>query len=709
MRRILLLLAILLGLAPLSAVRAQVVLVPSDAAGYQQKLDLAAQDQEILLLPQSTLSLDAGPYRLHFYNPALDSVIAVPPTVSYLSVHTPGLLFQLLHLRAHEADAGMLGPQRFTVSDSSGAQVAGGTLLVIGVPPEGLGLLTADGDRTLQLGEEEEVRLRVRPHGNLAGAIEAGNERDFQLLSIQPLSVDSTGVFTLSARIRPLRVSATELRLTAETVDGRTVPLLFSDLTVQAPAPRRVRVNGGPIYVDEAGRGSAQLSILDLPPDLTARPTLVAEPASEMIVTEQRFDRARGVLEATVELTGRGAHPDAGGRSGREIRVRAGPLTFRGTLDVIGPPLLKTTRIEGMEKPVLPIGGTRVVVRVTGKNLDGLRFDCSALGEGSTCRTLGSTSEEVVGEVQTGSGIREGEHTLLLRPESGAAGGDRTRELPVRLRAEYPAIPAPLAAAKFLSIVCPGDHGCKHSGDGQSMVVRAKVAGELRLHIEDDSVPAEFGWQKVVITITRVRGDQRQVVRAFGSSVTPRLIRHGEQSVDLPLLDPSLDPRHGDHFLVRVEHAADQYAPEYRTGLASAEAYVKHIYIDGGPARRIAGDIVVQPVLFALGADSTGMTALYPNAGLGMTWQFLNGRLEPRPYSVKLQALLTNLQSTKNGKMPGDPTVFLSGNLRIPGSDPSRPLVLTSGIARVFGEEGGWRILIGAGIDLGVAHMIFGG
>jgi hypothetical protein len=188
------------------------------------------------------------------------------------------------------------------------------------------------------------------------------------------------------------------------------------------------------------------------------------------------------------------------------------------------------------------------------------------------------------------------------------------------------------------------------------------------------------------------------------------MVRNGSQSGDLPLLDPTLDPKHGDLFIVRVEHAADQYAPEYRTGLASAEAYVRRIYIAGGPAKRLSGDIVVQPVLFALGADSTGgMKALYPNAGLGMTWQFLNGRLEPRPYSVKLQALLTNLQSTGSGGLPGQPALFLSGNLRIPGSDPSRPLVLTTGVARTFGEEGRWQLLVGAGIDLGVANMIFGG
>jgi hypothetical protein len=708
MRRSLPLLAPLLLLAIAVPARAQTLLVPSDASTYRQKLDLAAQDQEILLLPQSAFKLDAGPYHLRMETPALDSLVHAPPTVSYLSVHEPGLLFQVLHLRAHEPDATMLGPQRFVVADSSGSEVARGTLLVVGAAPEGLGLVTREGDRTLELGRETEVSLRVRPHGNLAGGIEAGNERDFELTSITPQAVDSSGVFTLVARVRPLRAGATELRLMAETIDGRTVPLVFPDLTVRAPAPRRVRVSGGPLYVDEAGRGTGRLTILDLPNNLVTTPNLVAEPAAEMIVTDQHFDRARGVLEATVELTGRGEHPTAGGRNGREIQVRAGANTFRGSLEVVGPPVAAAVRIEGMEKPVLPIGGGRVVMRVTGKNLEGLHFDCSPLGEGSSCRTLGSASDEVVGEVVAGSTIREGEHSMLLRLEPRTDGAEAVRDLQLRVRAEYPAIPAPLASAPFLRIVCPAGGGCKQSSDGQTMVVRAKVADAIRLRIEDAAVPAEFGWQKVVVTVTRVRGDQRQVVRTFGSSVSPRLVRNGSKNDDLPLLDPSLDPKHGDLFLIRVEHVADQYAPEYRSGLASSEAYVRRVYIDGGPMRRLAGDIVVQPVLFALGADTTGMTALYPNVGLGMTWQFLNGRLEPRPYSVKLQALLTNLQSTENGKMPGEPAVFLSGNLRIPGSDPSRPLVLTSGIARVFGDEGGWRVLIGAGIDLGVAHMIFG-
>jgi hypothetical protein len=709
MRRNLALLAAALLLAGAAPARAQTVLVPSDAANYHRKLDLASQDQEILLLPQSTFALDHGPYRLRFESAALDSLVQAPPTVSYLSVHEPGLLFQVLHLRAHEPDTGMLGPQHFVVEDANGSVVGAGTLLVAGAAPEGLGLLTAEGDRSLELGREADVRLRVRPHGNLTGSITAGNERDFQLVSIQPEAMDSTGVLTLAARIRPLREGATELRLSAETVDGRSVPLVFPDLSVNAPAPRRVRIGGGPAYVDEAGRGTVMVTVLDLPANLTATPEVVGDAGGEMLVTDQRFDREHGTLTATLELTGRGSHPAAGGRDGREVRVRAGARTFRGSLEVVGPPVASTVRVEGAERPVLPIGG-RAVLRIAGKNLERLHLDCSDLGKGSSCRTLGSASDELVAEVRAGSEIREGEQELVLRADPRADGSTPDRRVSIRVRAEYPAIPAPLAGADFLRVPCPTDHGCHVSGDGQSMVVRSSIAEKLLLHFDDPAIPAEYGWQKLIVTVTRARGDQRQVVRTYGSSVSPRMVRNGSRSGDLPLLDPTLDPKHGDLFIVRVEHAADQYAPEYRTGLASAEAYVRRIYIDGGPAKRLSGDIVVQPVLFALGADSTGgMKALYPNAGLGMTWQFLNGRLEPRPYSVKLQALLTNLQSTGSGGLPGQPALFLSGNLRIPGSDPSRPLVLTTGVARTFGEDGRWQLLVGAGIDLGVANMIFGG
>jgi hypothetical protein len=129
--------------------------------------------------------------------------------------------------------------------------------------------------------------------------------------------------------------------------------------------------------------------------------------------------------------------------------------------------------------------------------------------------------------------------------------------------------------------------------------------------------------------------------------------------------------------------------------------------VDGGLARRITGDIAVQPLLFSV----SGSTAapLYPNAGFGVTWQFLNTRLEPRLFSAKLQLLATDIKNMGGAERSSRPALFLSGNLRIPGTDPARPLVLTSGVAHMLGGEDRWRLLAGAGVDLGVARMIFGG
>ncbi len=119
----------------------------------------------------------------------------------------------------------------------------------------------------------------------------------------------------------------------------------------------------------------------------------------------------------------------------------------------------------------------------------------------------------------------------------------------------------------------------------------------------------------------------------------------------------------------------------------------------------------MQPVLFGLGGpeDGTGVDVLYPNDGSGVTWQALNERMESRLFSTKLQFLVTNLQAVKGGGSAGGrPALFLSGNLRIPGADANRSLTLTTGVARMLGQEGGWRMLAGAGMDLGVARMIFG-
>jgi hypothetical protein len=55
--------------------------------------------------------------------------------------------------------------------------------------------------------------------------------------------------------------------------------------------------------------------------------------------------------------------------------------------------------------------------------------------------------------------------------------------------------------------------------------------------------------------------------------------------------------------------------------------------------------------------------------------------MEPRLFSTKLQFLVTNLKGVGGGGSGGgQPALFLSGNLRIPGSDPNRPLTLTNSI-----------------------------
>jgi hypothetical protein len=228
----------------------------------------------------------------------------------------------------------------------------------------------------------------------------------------------------------------------------------------------------------------------------------------------------------------------------------------------------------------------------------------------------------------------------------------------------------------------------------------------LRLAVDDKRIPAEHGWQNVTITVTRVRGEQRQVVRALGSSAAPRTFRRGLASGAVTLLDATADPKHGDLFIVRVEHVPERYLPEHRNEVSVSEPFVRRIYIDGGAHRRLTGDIAVQPVLFSF--DHGGMKPLYPNAGLGVTWQFLNERLEPSAFSGKFQVLATNLRSGKEENAM-HPALFLSGNFRIPGTDPAKPLVLTTGVAHMLGGEHRWRILAGAGIDLGVARLIFGG
>jgi hypothetical protein len=47
--------------------------------------------------------------------------------------------------------------------------------------------------------------------------------------------------------------------------------------------------------------------------------------------------------------------------------------------------------------------------------------------------------------------------------------------------------------------------------------------------------------------------------------------------------------------------------------------------------------------------------------------------------------------------------------VRVPGTDPSKPLVISAGVARMFGAAEPWQLLVGARMDLGVAGLIFGG
>jgi hypothetical protein len=680
---------------------AQAVLIPSDRAPYRQRFDLHAQEAQYLLLPQTPLPAATGPFRFRFENPDLTAQLEAAPTILYVSTRDGGFLVQVLHARPRQVTGEMLGPQRFVVEDGEGEVVGRGALLVIGRAPEAGELRNEEGTRLFEANRATEVRLEVRTHGNLADRPALVNTRDFELHRLHEVETAADGTLVLAGTLRPLRPEATELRLGAETRDGRTVELVFPGLTVRPPTPRRIRVGGGPLYLDAAGRGTARLVIRDLPG--TPTPELTGDAAGEITVLEQRFDAGENVLEAQVEFVGRSARP-AGTREVREVTVRSGPQLYRGLVEIVAPPVVGAVRAEG-GRAAVQIGAEPAAVRISGQNLDGLRLDCSALGAEARCRTVHAGPTELVAEVALSAGVREGEHLLPLvgaeaRPHHASP------LAVVRLQAEHPAIPMPIAAAGFLRVDCGS--GCRRGADDGSLTMRPGAAARLRLAFEDDALPAAHGWQKLVVTVTRARGEQRQVVRTFGTPAAPRLVRHGVPAGDLALLDAGIDVRHGDVLVVRVEHAAEQYAPEHRTGAATAEAFVRRVYLDGGAAKRFTGDIAVQPVLLSL--RDGGVDPLFPNAGFGLTWQFLDARMEPRLYSAKLQLLATNIQPGGGGNnAAGTPALFLSGNLRIPGTDPVRPLTLTSGVARMFGSEPEWKLLLGGGIDLGVARLIFGG
>ncbi|MBA4157308.1 MAG: hypothetical protein H0X65_07510 [Gemmatimonadetes bacterium] len=701
---------LLYGLAAIlalpSLLSAQVPLIPSEKAPYRQRFDLQAQDAQLLLVPQAPATYGEGPFHFRFEHPALQALMETGPTTAYLSAREGGFLLQVLHLRARSVAQEVFGPQPFVIRNGSGEAVGTGTLLVVGRAPEAVDLLGEDGSRVFEVNRDSPVRLVLRTHGNYDDEVQALNTRDFDLRDLRVES-DSAGVLTLAGLLRPLRQEATELRLSVETRDGRQVEVAFPGITVRAPAPRRVRIAGGPIYLDAAGRGSARIRVRDFGAELVRFADLLGDANGEVTVLEQRFDPEARVLDAQVEFVARNAR-QPGSREVRDLQVRSGAQTFRGFVEVVAAPVVAAVRTEGQSRPVLSIGGGVSILRLTGQNLDALRLDCASLGA-AECRTVSATPTELVAEVAARPPTREGEHLLHLVGEGPRRTADAAPLATVRVHAEYPSIPMPLAAASFLRIQCEQPRACQANGD--AVRVRDDAAASLRLVFDEADLPAEHGWQKLVVTVIRVRGENRQTVRTFGTAAAPRMVRQGSPAGELLLLDAGADPRHGDLFLVRVEHAAEQYAPEHRVAVASADAQVHRIYIDGGPTKRIAGDIAVQPVLFGLGGseEGSGPDVLYPNAGFGVTWQFLNERLEPRLFSTKLQFLVTNLQAVKGGGgAGGQPALFLSGNLRIPGTDPNRPLTLTTGVARMLGDEGGWRVLAGAGMDLGVARMIFG-
>ncbi len=510
------------------------------------------------------------------------------------------------------------------------------------------------------------------------------NTRDWGLRNLREHG-DSAGVLVLAAELRPLRAEATEVRLGVETRDGRLAEVVFPGVSVRPATPRRVRVSGGPVYLDASGRGSARIQLRDIDTGGAAAPEIVTEATGELSVLEQRWDRGAATLDAHVEFVAR-APRQPGTREVRDLQVRSGAGIFRGFVEVVAAPVVASVRTEGYSRALLAIGGGVSLLRVGGQNLDALRLDCAVLGAAAECRTVSVSPTELVAEIGLPGPVREGEHLLPLVGDARRGTRDTAPLGVIRVQVEYPAIPLPLASASFLRVRCGEARGCRTGGD--AVRVSADAAPGLRLVFDEAEIPAEHGWQKLVVTV-----------------------RRGAAAGELPLLDASSDPRHGDLFLVRVEHAAEQYAPEHRAAVASADARVHRIYVDGGAAKRLTGDIAVQPVLFGLGGadDGSAVDVLYPNAGFGVTWQGLDERLEPRLFSTKLQFLVTNLQAVKGGgRAGGRPALFLSGNLRIPGADPNRPLTLTTGVARMLGEDGGWRMLAGAGTDLGVARMIFG-
>jgi hypothetical protein len=708
MLRRLLTLSLLLG-SPV-ATHAQAQLVPSARAPYSTKFDLAVPDAQFHLVPVTRLDAGEGPFSFRFRDGALQDVLDHPATLRYLVPREGGFHLQVLHLRPAEIPATSLGPQPFEVRGPDGTVVGAGTILVTARLPEALDVLTDDPTRTLEVGREARVRLRIRSHGNLRGAVRVVNSRDFDLLELEEESAGTAGVRVVSGVVRPLRSGATELRLAVETLDGRDAELAFGGLTVREPEPYRVLVTGGPILLDAVGRGTATVTIRGLPTSAGEPRVGMTDPSGELRVEPQRFDRGTGELTARLVFRARSTRP-AGSREVRDLSVRVAMQEFRGQVEVLGLPVVSSVQTENTARATLFAGAPGALVRVSGANLDGVRIDCAPLGPGAVCETVDSGPVEWVGRVAVGWEAREGEAVLPLIRGGGEPGTNGAPVGSIRVQVERGSIPVTLTQPSLLTLNCAVLPSCRVGGREETLRIAAADLPRLQLALDDARLPAEAGWQRLVITVTRVRGEQRQTLRSFGTPTAPRTYRAGFGMGALSLFDASADPRHGDQFVIRVEHAAEQYGAEYRGSGAANEPFVRRVYVDGGLARRLTADASVQPVLFrpGVGGEERSVQVLYPNAGVGLTWHFLNEQLEPRLFSIKFQFLATDIKNAAPGGTAAQPALLLSGNLRVPGTDPTKPLALMGGLARMFGDDGGWRFLAGAGIDLGVARLLFGG
>lgn len=718
MPRILLGLLLLALSGPVPAA-AQAALVPADRAPYSQKFELERPDARYLFLPQTPLSPEAGPYAFRFGDEALNALLDGPGTLHYLTVREGGFHLQVLNLRAGQVGPESLGPQPFRVLDAGGEVAGRGTILVLARAPEAVEAATAEGTRFFEEGRAEDVLFRVRTHGNFTGRASLLNVADWALES--PLEVreeDGTGgdgrlpgVATLAGRLRPLRQGAEEVRLAVETHDGREVELRFPGITVTPPAPQRARVSGGPIYLDALGRGAAEVVVTDFSAPPRAAPRVVVEAGEGLAVVAQRWDPEAGALHARLEYVSRGTR-EAGLRTVREVPVRAGAQVYRGHVEVVGAPVVSGVRTAQGGRAVLAAGGAPAVLRVAGENLDHLRLDCAPLGPGARCESRGAGPAEVVAEVEVPATAREGEYFLPL-----VAAGAREAALPagaagVRVQVERTSVPLALSTAGLLRLNCEEVPGCRVAGRGEALVVTREALPRLRLLLDPSRVPPEMGAQQLTVSTTRVRGSSRQVVLSHGSASSPREYRFDTPAGALPVADAGADPQHGDLFLLRVEHAAEHYPAAGRREDVVGAAFVRSIYVDGGPARRITGDASVQPLLFTFRGTpgDADFVPLLMNAGVGIGWQFLDERMEPRPFSARLHVLALNLADVqKEEGGAGQPALFLSGNLRIPGIDAGRPLVLTGGVARVLAGDPGWRLLMGASMDLGLYKVLFGG